>query len=113
MKNLFEELKRRKVFRVATVYLIATWLLIQLADTLFPILNLPDWSVRLVTVFLLIGFPIAVILAWAFEMTPDGIKRAEDVDPNQQDDGRKTDAQGSEGRVRCVGRRFGRLGPRG
>ena len=91
MKDLFNELKRRKVFRVATVYLIATWFLIQLADTLFPILNLPEWSVRLITVFLLIGFPIAVILAWAFEMTPEGIKRAEDVDPSQQDNGRKTD----------------------
>ncbi len=79
MRQLFEEFKRRNVFRVAIVYIIAGWLTLQVADVLFPALRLPDWLITAVAAMVLIGFPFAVILAWAFEMTPEGIKRDKDV----------------------------------
>lgn len=72
--TFFEELKRRKVMRVAITYAVVAWLLIQIAATVFPQLGLPEWAPRLVTVLLLIGFPVALIIAWAFELTPDGIR---------------------------------------
>ncbi len=72
--SLIEELKRRNVFRVAIAYAVSTWLLIEVSATIFPILSLPKWSVTLVTVLLFIGFPIALIFAWAFELTPEGLK---------------------------------------
>ena len=75
-----KELKRRNVFRVAIAYAIAAWLLIEITATTFPILQLPDWSVTLVTVFVLSGFPLALIFAWAFELTPAGIKLEKNVD---------------------------------
>ncbi|PWN05498.1 hypothetical protein [Rhodohalobacter mucosus] len=78
--KFFNELKRRNVVRVATVYAITAWLVIQIIDTVFPILALPEWTVTLLTVLILIGFPFALIFAWAFEMTPEGLKRSEDVD---------------------------------
>ena len=81
--KFFNELKRRNVFRVATVYAITAWLVIQIIDTVFPILALPEWTVTLLTVLILIGFPFALIFAWAFEMTPEGLKRSEDVDENE------------------------------
>ena len=67
MGNLFEEFKRRKVFRVAAVYAVVSWVLIQVADTVLPALQMPDWTVSFVTVLFILGFPIAVILAWAYE----------------------------------------------
>ena len=73
--SLFEELKRRKVIRVAIAYLIVAWVVIQIATTTFEPLRLPDWSETLVVVIAIIGFPIALILAWAFETTPDGVRR--------------------------------------
>ncbi|MGB8341042.1 MAG: tetratricopeptide repeat protein, partial [Chthoniobacterales bacterium] len=69
-----EELKRRKVYRVAVAYVIAAGGIIQLASAVFPAWELPDWSLRLVIVLLLVGFPIALILAWAFDVTPTGIQ---------------------------------------
>jgi TolB-like protein/Tfp pilus assembly protein PilF len=81
--SIFRELKRRNVFRVAAAYAVVAWLLIEVTATVFPILKLPDWSVTLVTALLLIGFPVALILAWAFEITPEGIMREKDVDRNQ------------------------------
>jgi hypothetical protein len=78
--SLIAELKRRNVFRVGVAYAIVGWLLIEITATTFPILKLPDWSVTLVTVLVLIGFPLALIVAWAFELTPEGIKRETDVD---------------------------------
>ena len=72
--SLFAELKRRNVFRVAAAYAVVAWLLIQVASTTFPQLHLPDWAPSLVTVLLLIGFPIALLLAWAFDLTPEGIR---------------------------------------
>jgi hypothetical protein len=74
MGKLLEELKRRKVFRVAAVYAVVAWLLIQVADTVLPALQMPDWTVSFVTILFILGFPIAVILAWAYEVTPEGIK---------------------------------------
>jgi TolB-like protein/Tfp pilus assembly protein PilF len=73
--HFFQELKRRNVYRVATVYAIAGWLVIQVADVIFPYFGLPDWIVTALIILTLIGFPIAVIMAWIFEMSPDGIVR--------------------------------------
>jgi hypothetical protein len=81
--SLFQELKRRNVFRVDIVYLGASWLLLQVTDFLVPILNLPETAKRLVFLLLLIGFIPALILAWAFELTPEGIKREREVDRNE------------------------------
>jgi len=75
MAGLFTELKRRNVFRVGVAYGIVAWLLIEVAHTAFPTLQLPDWTTTLVTVLVIMGFPLALILAWAFELTPEGIKR--------------------------------------
>src|SRR5256885_8311212 len=82
-KNFFGELKRRNVYKVAIAYAVVAWLLIQIATQVFPFFEIPNWVVRLVVLLLVIGFPVALILAWAFEITPEGIKRAEDVDLNQ------------------------------
>ena len=83
MKSFFAELKRRKVHRVALAYAVAAWLLIQVATQVFPFFEIPNWAVRLVVLLLIIGFPVALVLAWAFEITPEGIKRTEDVDHSQ------------------------------
>ncbi|MEP6586826.1 MAG: hypothetical protein ABJB70_08885 [Candidatus Udaeobacter sp.] len=79
--NFFAELKRRNVYKVAVAYAIVGWLSIQIATQVFPFLEIPNWVVRLVIAAVAIGFPIALVIAWAFELTPEGIKRAEDVDP--------------------------------
>ncbi len=81
--RLFREMRRRNVFKVATVYLIASWLLIQIAETTFPALSLPEWTVTFVVMLLLLGLPIALILAWAFEVTPEGIKKTAEVPAEQ------------------------------
>ncbi len=78
--SLFNELKRRNVFRVAIAYLIASWLLIQLADILVPMLTLPEWVSRLILLLLLILFVPTLIGAWALELTPEGVKLEKDVD---------------------------------
>src|SRR5207244_4947317 len=79
-KNFLGELKRRNVYKVAVAYAIVGWLLIQVATQVFPFLEIPNWVVRLVIAIVVIGFPIALVIAWAFEATPEGIKRTEDVD---------------------------------
>jgi len=79
--NFFAELKRRNVYKVAVAYAIVGWLLVQIATQVFPFLEIPTWVVRLVIVLVAAGFPIALFIAWAFELTPEGIKRTEDVDP--------------------------------
>ncbi len=78
VKSFFAELKRRKVFRVAIAYAVASWLLIQIATQVFPFFEIPSWAVRLVIVVLVIGFPIALVLAWIFDLTPHGIRRTDD-----------------------------------
>ena len=72
--RFYQELKRRKVIRVAIVYAVAAWIIVEVASVMFPGLLLPEWSVRLVIALAIIGFPIALILAWALELTPDGIR---------------------------------------
>jgi TolB-like protein len=79
-KNFFAELKRRNVYKVAIAYGVIAWLLVQIATQTFPFLEIPNWMVRAVIVLLLLGFPIALILAWAFELTPEGLKRTEVAD---------------------------------
>ena len=81
--GLVSELRRRNVIRVAIAYAVAAWLLIEITATTFPILKLPDWSVTLVTVLVLIGFPLALIFAWAYELTPEGLKKEKDVDRSE------------------------------
>ena len=78
--NFFAELKQRNVYKVAVAYAIVGWLLVQIATQVFPFLDIPSWVVRLVIALVAIGFPITLVIAWAFELTPQGIKRAEDVD---------------------------------
>jgi adenylate cyclase len=73
--NLFAEMKRRKVIRVGAAYAVVAWLLIEVSDTVFPRLGLPEWTVTLVIALLLLGFPLAIFLAWAYDLTPDGIRR--------------------------------------
>jgi TolB-like protein len=80
VNQLFEELKRRNVFRVAIAYLAVAWLIIQVADVVFDNIGAPAWLMLSLMFFLAIGFPIAVLFAWAYEMTPEGLKREEDVD---------------------------------
>ena len=82
-KNFFGELKRRNVYKIAVAYAVVAWLLIQIATQVFPFFEIPNWAVRLVVLVIMIGFPVALILAWAFELTPEGIKRMEDVRPNE------------------------------
>ena len=78
--NFFAELKRRNVYKVAVAYAVVGWVIAQIATQIFPFLEIPNWVVRLVIVLIAIGFPIALVIAWAFEATPEGIKRTEDVD---------------------------------
>ncbi|MGE5213500.1 MAG: tetratricopeptide repeat protein [Nitrospirota bacterium] len=79
-RNFFAELKRRNVYKVAVAYAIVGWLSIQIATQVFPFLEIPNWVVRLVIAAVAIGFPIALVIAWAFELTPEGLKRTEEVD---------------------------------
>ncbi|PYM01505.1 MAG: adenylyl cyclase, partial [Verrucomicrobia bacterium] len=79
-RDFFAELKRRNVYKVAVAYAIVGWLLVQIATQVFPFLEIPNWVVRLVIVLVAAGFPVALVIAWAFELTPEGIKRTEDVD---------------------------------
>ncbi len=78
--GFLEELKRRHVWRAAAAYAVAGWLLVQIATQVFPFFNIPNWSVRLVVVVLAIGFPVAVVLAWVYEITPEGVRRTEPAD---------------------------------
>jgi TolB-like protein/tetratricopeptide (TPR) repeat protein len=81
--SFFEELKRRNVFKVAAAYIIISWLIMQAGDTLAPALLLPEWINSALAFFLILGFPLALFFAWAFEMTPEGIKKEKDVDRSQ------------------------------
>ena len=80
LHNFFAELKRRNVYKVAVAYAVVGWLLVQIATQVFPFFEIPNWAVRLIVLAIVIGFPIALIVAWAFELTPQGLKRTEDVD---------------------------------
>src|SRR6185312_2643627 len=73
--SFLEELTRRHVWRVAVAYVVAGWLLVQVATQVFPFFSIPDWAVRLVVILIVIGFPIVVMFAWIYELTPEGIRR--------------------------------------
>lgn len=83
--SFWAELKRRKVMRVAITYAVVAWLLIQVSAIIFPQFGIPEWAARLVTIVLFIGFPIALIIAWAFELTPDGMKTTKSADEKRDD----------------------------
>jgi len=92
--SLFVELKRRNVFKVAIAYVVVAWLVLQVTDVMIDNIGAPDWVFRVILLVLGIGFPIALLFAWAFEMTPEGIKREHEVDRSQsitRQTGRKLD----------------------
>jgi len=78
--SFFAELKRRNVYKVAVGYAVVGWLLIQVATQVFPFFEIPNWAVRLAVLLIVVGFPIALVIAWAFELTPGGIKRTQEAD---------------------------------
>jgi TolB-like protein/cytochrome c-type biogenesis protein CcmH/NrfG len=82
-KNFFAELKRRNVYKVAVAYAVVAWLLVQAASILFPTFESPAWIMKVFVVVILLGFPVALVIAWAFEMTPEGMKRTENISPNE------------------------------
>src|SRR5262245_19989109 len=79
--SFFSELKRRNVYKVAVAYIVGGWALSQGLAQVLPVFDVPNWIIRLFVALIIIGFPIALIFAWAFEITPEGVKRTEDVDP--------------------------------
>ena len=80
--SFIAELNRRNVVRTGLLYLVASWLLLQVADVLFGALELPAWSVRLVLGILILGFPLTLIFSWVYELTPEGLKREHEVERN-------------------------------
>src|SRR5690348_4955118 len=82
MANFFSELKRRNVYKVAAAYAVVAWLLIQAASILLPTFEAPAWVMKVLVAIIVLGFPVALAFSWAFEITPEGIKREEDVAPD-------------------------------
>ncbi len=78
--NFFAELKRRNVYKVAVAYIVAGWALSQGIAQVFPVFDIPNWIIRLIVLLIILGLPIALVLAWTFELTPQGIKRTETAD---------------------------------
>jgi adenylate cyclase len=83
MNNFFTELKRRNVYKVAIAYAVVAWLLIQAASILFPAFDAPASAIKILVIILVLGFPIALAFSWAFEITPEGIKRESEVAPHE------------------------------
>ena len=83
-RKFFSELKRRKVYRVAAAYAVLAWLLIQIVTQTFPFLDIPTWTIRLIIVLLVLGFPLALVLSWLFDLTPEGIQRTDEADADRQ-----------------------------
>lgn len=81
--SFFDELKRRNVFRIVIAYVLMGWALLQAADFAFDLIGAPNWVIQSISVVVVIGLPIALFFAWAFEMTPEGIKREAEVDRSQ------------------------------
>src|ERR1700746_2049837 len=82
-RGFFGELKRRNVYKVAVAYAVASWLLIQIATQVFPFFEIPNWAVRLVVLIWIAGFPVALVFSWAFEITPEGIKRESEIESDK------------------------------
>ena len=83
LNNFFAELKRRNVYKVAVAYAVVAWLMIQAASIILPTFEAPAWMMKILIVALAVGLPIVVVLAWAFEITPEGIVRTEELGPNE------------------------------
>jgi len=81
--NFFSELKRRNVYKVAVAYGVVGWLIVQVATSVLPTFHAPDWVAQTLIVVVLLGFPVALVIAWAFEMTPEGMKRTENISPDE------------------------------
>src|SRR6266516_3195519 len=81
--NFFAELKRRNVYKVAIAYAVVAWLLIQAASIFLPAFNAPQWAMQIVILIVVVGFPIALVFSWAFEITSEGIKRESEIEPNK------------------------------
>ncbi|MFL6589631.1 MAG: tetratricopeptide repeat protein [Chthoniobacterales bacterium] len=93
-KKFFAELQRRNVYKVAVAYAVVSWLIIQITTQVFPVFDIPAWSIRLIILCLGVGFPVALVLAWAYELTPEGVKRTDEIDLKQstvRSTGRKLD----------------------
>ena len=82
--NLWSELKRRRVMRVVAIYAVAGWIVIEVASTILPNLNLPEWTARLITILIVLGFPITILMAWVFDIGPGGVERTLDVENFEQ-----------------------------
>jgi len=82
--NFFAELKRRNVYKVAIAYIVGGWALSQGIAQVFPVFDIPTWAIRLLILLIILGLPVAIVLAWSFEITPEGLKRTENVDPVKQ-----------------------------
>jgi hypothetical protein len=106
LRNFVGELKRRNVYKVAIAYAVVAWLLMQIATQVFPFLEIPNWAIRLVIMLLVLGFPIALIIAWAFELTPEGLKRTEVAD---REPAKRSRQQSLDLRRHHSGSPFGRL----
>src|SRR6476660_2985136 len=87
--SFFVELKRRNVYKVAIAYAVVGWLVIQISSTVLPTFHAPEWILQTLLVLVALGFPIALIIAWAFELTPEGLKRTEVADATQQSSKRR------------------------
>ena len=83
LPTFLTELKRRNVYKVAVAYAVVAWLLIQIATQVFPFFEIPNSVVRVIVIAIVLGFPVALVIAWAFEMTPEGMKRTGDISPNE------------------------------
>jgi adenylate cyclase len=81
--NFFAELKRRNVYRAAAAYGVVGWLLVQIATQVFPFFDIPNWTIRMVIVGLLLGFPVVLVVAWIYELTPEGLQRTDDIPPGR------------------------------
>lgn len=90
--SFFSELKRRNVYKVAVAYIVAGWALSQGIAQVFPVFDVPNWAIRLIVLLIIIGLPVALVLAWAFEITPEGIKRTEEADAMPEGRSRKKHA---------------------
>src|SRR3954447_176582 len=81
--SFFTELKRRNVYKVAVGYGVVGWLIVQVGTSVFPAFHTPDWVAQTLIVLVALGFPVALVIAWAFEMTPEGMKRTENISPDE------------------------------
>src|SRR5467141_5022179 len=81
--SFFAELKRRNVYKVAIAYAVVAWLLIQAASIFFPAFDAPSWVMKIFIIVIILGFPVALIFSWAFEITPEGIKLESEIEPNK------------------------------